>query len=152
MKKVMVFMMLVVASVSMAQIKKVEVAKEDKEEIGRITPAGVLAIKCERAGDVYTFTYMANKTNEVKFAIKNVDDAFESLYGMVAEGYTNMPKEPVLIELPDGYLWLSYRRFQSAIIMKMGFSSAKEKDPAKILYSQEFNKQQIDKLFGKNKK
>lgn len=150
MKKVLIFMMLMAASVSMAQIKKVDVAKEDKEEIGKITPAGKLAIKCDRIGDTYSFSYYeaANKSNEVKFNVKNVDNAFASLYEMVSDGFTNMPKDPVLIELPDGYLWLSYRRFQSAVVMKLAFSAAKEKDVAKLPYSQEFNKQQINKLFG----
>lgn len=143
-------MMLIVASVSTAQIKKVEVAQEDREEVGKITPAGILAIKCERVEDVFTFSYKeaANKSNEVKFSVKNVDNAFSSLYLMIEEGFKNMPKNPVLIELPDGYLWLSYRRFQGAVVMKLGFSGTKEKNAATAPYSQEFNMNQINKLFG----
>ena len=148
--------MLMVASVSFGQIKKVESTKVEKTEIGKITPGGIFAMKCEKAGDNYYFTYKDDTfkvlNQENTFVIKDVDNAFESLYGMIQEGFTTLPEEPFMLEFEDGYLWLSYRKFLGAPVIKFGHASSKTAEYASIGFSQEFTKKQIDKLFGKKKK
>lgn len=155
MKRITLLLMLLVASVSFAQIKKVEVAKVEKTEIGKITPGGLFAMKCEKSGNDYYFTYKDDtfkQINEEKtFVIKDVDNAFESLYSMIQEGFTTIPAEPIMLEFEDGYLWLSYRKFLGAPVIKFGHATSKTSEFASIGFSQEFTKKQIDKLFGKKK-
>lgn len=51
MKKITLFLMLLVASASHSQIKRITLP--NRTEIGKITPGGILAMECEKMEDTY---------------------------------------------------------------------------------------------------
>ncbi len=133
-----------------AQIKKIETTKA--EEIGKITPGGVWAMSCEKRGNTYYFEYKdatyQHITEHKTFKIEDIDNAFESLYGIVMQGFEDMPEEAIMLEFPDGFLWLRYEKFLGAPILRFGHATSKS-EYATIGFSGQFTKKQIQKLFGK---
>jgi hypothetical protein len=151
MKKITLLLMLVVTSVSFAQLKKVEVTKW--EEIGKVGPFGLPKyIDCKKAGDIYTFEYKDMKYPSIdeykSFSFVNVDNTFEDLYATINNGFETMPKEDITLELPDYLLTL---QFTKAIGMNSVTIYSSPKTTNLVGKSVAFTKRQIDKLFGKKK-
>jgi hypothetical protein len=151
MKKLTLLLMLMVASVSFGQLKKVDVSKEAESEIGKIQPMGTpLMMKLNKAGEnVYIFTYRdaAFQTMDEykKFVLVDTGSDLETLYQMIVEGFTTKPKDPIVLELKDQFLYLSFDG------KTMRFHSSSDKKNESTSSSAPFNKKQIDKLFGKAK-
>lgn len=124
-------------------------------EVGKITPGGIFAMKCEKSGDNYYFTYKDNTythINEQKtFKIQDIDNAFETLYTMVKEGIETQPKEATILEFPDGFLYLMFEKSFGVKCVRFGHATSKS-ESAVVGYSSLFTKKQIDKLFGKAEK
>ena len=150
MKKITLVLMLMLATVSFGQIKKVESAP--RTEIGRLKSGTSLAMKCEKEGNTYYFTFEDVSLNLVKnqktFKIEDIDNAFETLYAMVKEGVETQPKEFTVLEVENGYVYLMYSKTMGIKCVSFGHSLTKGED-AVISYSSPFNKKQVDKLFGK---
>ena len=149
MKKIALFLMLITASASFAQLKKIEVTKA--EEIGKIQPFGVpLFMDCKKSGDVYTFSYKdfefktLNEYREFKF--KDVDNTFEDLYAAILDGLEKVPEESVMLELPDYILSLEFKKTLGVPVVRF-YSSIK--GGSRVSASNQFTKKQIEKLFGK---
>lgn len=153
MKKITLFLMLLVASASYSQIKRITLP--NRTEIGKITPGGILAMECEKMEDTYYFTYKDIKFTAIDerkiFRIKDVDNAFETLYAILIEGFDTMPSEPIILEFPEGYLYLDYEKMVGMPIVSFRHVTSKT-EYAAIGVSQQFTKKQIDRLFGKSKK
>lgn len=149
MKKLMIMLCFLNFTISQAQISKVETT--EPEEIGKIYPMGQLIIKCEKYDDTYVFTYKDWKfklLNEFKsFSFVDKDDAFEELYQMIQNGFKEMPDEDIMLELPDGYLWLSFKKVM--FVKQITFSHAVDKNSKIIGFSRGLTNRDINKLFGK---
>ncbi|AWG26034.1 hypothetical protein [Flavobacterium kingsejongi] len=150
MKRLITIIALVFSIISVAQIKKIEITKP--VEIGKVTPGGIFGIKCEKVDDTYLFTYRDTKFKNMDenkiFIIKDVDNAFDNLYLEIIDGFSKMPDQPVMLEFPDGYIYLSYRKFLGSTYVKITHSNSKS-EYATLGFSQEITKKQVDKLFGK---
>lgn len=153
MKKITLLLMLMVASLSFGQLKKVEMTDSGAVEIGKVQPLGLpVMIELKKvAENMYIFNYRdaAFKTmDEYKtFVLVDTGSDLETLYGMIMEVFETKPKEPIALELKDQFLYINYTG------KAVRFSSTLDKTPNSLLSSSApFNKKQIEKLFGKAKK
>jgi|AntRauTorckE5430_2_1112549.scaffolds.fasta_scaffold22483_2 hypothetical protein len=140
---------LFITSSAFAQISKVETTKA--EEIGKIAPMGQFIIDCQKRGDTYTIMYKDWKFQHLdeykQFSFKDEDDAFENLYQMIMDGFDNMPKEDIMLELPDGYLWLKFHKVMW--VKQVSFGHSVDKSGSVIGYSRDLTKNNVQTLFGK---
>lgn len=153
MKKTLLLGMLLTASMSFAQLKKVETTSS--EPIGKAQQFGApLEAECTKIGNVYTIRYrdMQFKTiNEYRtFSFEDADNTFNDLYAAIEEGFKTMPAEPVMLELPNHYVWLKFSKFLGSPVLTISSSDNKSKE-SPIYFSNEIAKKQIEKLFGKKK-
>jgi len=152
MKKVALFLMLLMTTASFAQLKKVHVTPA--EQIGKAQQFGApLEAEITKSGNTYTVRYRDSQFKTIdeyrEFSFADVDNTFEDLYAAVEEGFNNMPKEPVMLELPNYYVWLNFSKFLGAPVLRLS-SSTKEKGSS-VFVSNEIAKKHVEKLFGKKK-
>ncbi|MXN89771.1 hypothetical protein GR160_00890 [Flavobacterium sp. Sd200] len=156
MKKIILFLVLTLSTISFAQLKKVEASAESNIiTIGKAQQLGApLEASCDKKGNTYFFTIKnsAYKTlTEYKtFSFEDVDNTFEDLYKTIEEGFNTMPKEAVKLELPDHYLWLKFDKFFGGAVLTITFSEDKTAS-TQLISSNQIAKKQIEKLFGKRK-
>lgn len=151
MKKITLFLLFMISAISSAQLKRIEKAPNENDLIGKVSVAGNFAMKIEKLGDTYYFTYRDVNFKHIyetkEFKLQDIDNAFESLYAILVDGFESMPKESIELEFPDGMLSLQYTKV-------FGISSVcfYHTDKNGITgYTMEINRKQIDKLFGKKK-
>ncbi|WP_228853278.1 hypothetical protein [Aegicerativicinus sediminis] len=149
MRKLLFALGLLCLTTTNAQIKRVD--QPSSEEIGKIAPMGSLSIKIEKSGDTYNFLYQDVKFTQIKefksFSFKDVDNAFEELYKIIMDGFDNPPADDIMIELPEGYLWLGFTKALGVVNFRFGHSVTN--DGSVIGFSQWLTKKQTQKLFGK---
>ena len=153
MKKIILFLALTLSTVSFAQLKKVETVKA--EEIGKAQQFGApLEAECTKRGNVYTISFKDAKfktlTEMRSFSFEDVDNTFNDLYATVEEGFKTMPKEAIMLELPNHYVWLSFDKYLGFPVMSISCSYDKSKD-SPIYISNQIAKKHVEKLFGKKK-
>ncbi|TRW23987.1 hypothetical protein FMM05_12580 [Flavobacterium zepuense] len=154
MKKFILLFTVMLTTVSFAQIKKVDTTTSSGEVIGKIEPFGQsLEMECTKNGNVYNFRYLDHQYSTLKeyanFSFEDVDNSFEDFYKMTIELFETKPKESVMLEVKDYYIWVAYKKTMG--IASVSFKSSLKTVGAPISYTKEFNKKQIEKLFGKNK-
>lgn len=126
------------------------------ELIGQAAPGGVSAMKCQsvttpEGEKYYLFSYkdysISWQLNEWKdFKVNNEDD-FESLYQRIIEGFDNPPEDAIMLDLSSGdIIWLAYKKAMGSYFIQI--SSGKLNSNI-IGFSNQFNRKQINKLFGK---
>lgn len=151
MKKIILFAIIAISTISYGQIKVVELP--DAEKIGKITPGGIKTIECEKLNDTYYFHYRDAKFTRIEnwktFKIKDIDNAFEGLYSLIQKGFEEMPKEDIMIETNDGFIWLNFGNFLGSKVFS--FRHSIDKTGSVIGTTGQYTKKQVDKLFGKNK-
>lgn len=146
------YLLILLSSFTFAQIKVVDPVK--KETIGEIAPMGQLHIKVVKYPDTneYTFIYSDAKFTKItdlkSFTFKDEDNAFENLYKMIIDGLAKPPKESIMLELPDSFIWLDYVKALGTSNVRIGHSVGKTDV---IGYSVWLTKKKVDKLFGKSK-
>lgn len=153
MKKLTLLIVLLVSSVSFAQLKKVETTKA--EQIGKAQQFGApLEAEITKSGNTYTVSFRDSQfttINEYRhFSFEDVDNTFNDLYATVEDGFKNMPEEAVMLELPNHYVWLKFDKFLGSPVLSISFSDDKGSS-ALIFKSNQIAKKQIEKLFGKKK-
>jgi len=153
MKKFTLLVMLLVSSVSFAQLKKVEVTKV--EEIGKAQQFGApLEAEITKKGNVYTVSYRDSQfktLNEYReFSFEDVDNTFSDLYATVEEGFKTMPAEAIMLELPNHFIWLKFEKYMGFPVLSIS-SSTDKSQTAIIFKSNQIAKKQVEKLFGKKK-
>lgn len=140
---------LLISSMSFGQIKKVET--EPSELIGKIGSIGETWLKLEKSGDVYTFTYKDMKYTQLtdfkSFSFIDEDNAFEDLYNIILKGLDEVPSEPIMLEIPNGYLWLEFGKTLGKPFVTFSHSVGKSGDV--IGKSTWMNRKKLDKVFGK---
>ncbi|MGY6649488.1 hypothetical protein [Wenyingzhuangia sp. IMCC45574] len=140
---------LLINNLSFSQIKKIEPAKSI--EIGTIKTFGAFIIDCHKINDTYLFTYADAKFKHIdehkSFEFKDIDNAFDTLYETIIDGFNNTPKEPIMIKLPKGVLFLSYIKSYGVVNFRFGHSL--DNKGGVIGYSGYLTKKKVKKLFGK---
>ncbi|MES2485470.1 MAG: hypothetical protein V4581_05900 [Bacteroidota bacterium] len=153
MKKIALLIMLFLSITSFAQLKKVEPTKS--EVIGKAQQFGApLEAEMTKSGNTYTIRYRdaAYKTFDEyrSFSFEDVDNTFNDLYATIEQGFKDMPKEAIMLELPNHFVWLKFSKFLGSPILTISCSA--DKTNANLVYiSNEMAKKQVEKLFGKRK-
>ena len=145
------YLLILLSSFTFAQIKVVEPTKI--ELVGEIAPMKNLHIKIEKLPEnEIRFTYVDVKFQTIddykNFSFKDEDNAFENLYKMITDGLANPPKEPIMLELPDSFIWLNFTKALGVSNVQIGHSVEKT---GVIGFSVWLTKKKVDKLFGKSK-
>lgn len=153
MKKITLIVLLLTASFSFAQLKKVEVTKA--ETIGKAQQFGApLEAEMTKSGNTYTIRYRDAKFKTMdeyqSFSFDDIDNTLNDLYTTIEEGFKTMPKESIMLELPNHFIWLHFDKFLGSSVLSISSSPSKEKD-APVYMSNQIAKKQIEKLFGKKK-
>lgn len=102
--------LLLTATFSFSQISKVAIATP--ESIGKIASFGKTFIECDKLNDEYTFTYHDHNYLQLdvykSFSFKDENNAFDTLYSMIMNGFENKPEEAVFISIPNGIVKLEF--------------------------------------------
>jgi len=153
MKKIILLLALTLSTVSFAQLKKVEVTKA--EEIGKAQQFGApVEAECTKVGNTYTISFRDSKFKTIdeykSFSFEDVDNTFNDLYAAIEEGFKTIPKDAVMLELPNHFVWLRFDKFLGSPVLTISCTYDKGKD-SPIYMSNQIAKKQIEKLFGKRK-
>lgn len=149
MKKLLLISFLLVTVASNAQVK---VASSQATEviIGKTGTTSIDWVVLKKKGDLYTFNYQDNTNTAVSvfksFSFKDVDNALEGFYKVIMDGFENVPKEDVQIDLPDETIKLQYTKEMGIVKMKMKVSYTNKTDPGTTVW---LNKKQVNKIFNK---
>lgn len=154
MKTLLITAFIAISGLSFGQIQRVERPKT--ERIGKIKPFGKFWIESTRDGNRYTFTYRDRKFRHIgdykHFSFADVDGAFDRLYEMIMDGFSKKHKkgeQSTLLEIPVGYLWLTFRT--NLGITRFSFGHGLGKNGYALGFSPWLTKKQVMKLFGKKK-
>ncbi|MBC6109947.1 hypothetical protein ACFOG5_07770 [Pedobacter fastidiosus] len=153
MKKITLLLALIlIYSLCFGQIKKLEIPK--KELIGKIAPGGnsTISIECYKYEDsTYLFRYLDAKFSRItewkQFSIKSTED-LNTLYSYLQNGFKEMPKENVLLDIGNGYLLLNFSKFLGGKVVRIYHSTTLDENGV-VGYTNMYTVKQIDKLFGK---
>lgn len=153
MKKIVLFVLMTVSTASFAQLKKVEVA--EAEVIGKAQQFGApLEAELTKSGNTYRLRYRDSQYKTLdqyrEFSFEDKDNTFNDLYATIEEGFKTMPKEPIMLELPNHYLYLSFEKFLGSAVLVISSTDDKSAN-ANVYLSNQIAKKQIEKLFGKKK-
>lgn len=149
MKKLLMISFLLVTVASNAQVK---VASSQATEviIGKTGTTSIDWVVLKKKGDLYTFNYQDNTNTAVSvfksFSFKDVDNALEGFYKVIMDGFENVPKEDIQIDLPDETIKLQYTKEMGIVKMKMKVSYTNKTDPGTTVW---LNKKQVNKIFNK---
>jgi len=148
MKKITLFLILI-NCICFGQIKQLETTK--RNEIGKIAPMGVFIVSLEKIDNsIYVFTYrdvQYSTINEYKhFSFDETGNDLENLYSIISNGFNDMPKEPIMLEMKKGeYLFLNYTKMMGVKNVQFGVSTITQPNG----YCRGLTKKEINKLFGK---
>lgn len=149
MKKLISLSFLFFVLATQAQIK---VTKTDVKPvvIGKVGTPTLSTVEITKTGDLVTFKYQNNNKPQIAefktFSFKDVDGALEGFYTVINEGFTTLPKEDIVIELPNETVSLQYTKAMNiaSVKMKVTYNNGEEGGVTVWL-----TKRQIDKLFNK---
>lgn len=141
------FAVLLISFSLQAQIN--EIKNPDKELIGKIAPIGQLHISIEKQGDQYLFTYSDAKfqrINDYKSFRVNEDD-YDKLYDRIQEGFEEMPKEPIQLQINDQNIFLEFTK--SMWVKNFRFAQSLDDYGDATGITQWLTQKNVDKIFGK---
>ncbi|MDR7693200.1 hypothetical protein RIU14_00215 [Riemerella anatipestifer] len=149
MKRLLLLTALFSLSMAFSQIRKVDT--NQCELIGKHDNFGTTFESIEKCGDIYVFYYLDAKFKHVDsrkhFSFKDEDGAFEYLYSEIKRGLKEQPKEDIMLELPDDYIFLKFTKSFGIRSVQIGHS-IKGVNVQGI--SGWITEKQVDKLFGKS--
>ena len=146
MKKIIAIAVLFISSVGFSQIKVVETVPVEK--LGRVNNSFYV----QKIGDEFTFFYTTVQSEDEEsalkaFTFKNVDNAYQSLYGIISKGFTASPLNDVKLELPNNFVWLHYIVSSDKTNVQFMVTN-KETNTTNM--SEPLSKEQVEKLFQKS--
>jgi hypothetical protein len=135
-----------VSSVGFSQIKVLETVPV--ERLGRINNSFYV----QKIGDDFTFFYTTQAGDDEEaalknFTFKNVDNAYQSFYGIISKGFTASPLNDVKLELPNSYIWLHYIVSSDKTTVQFMVTN---KMSSTTNVSEPLSREQIEKLFQKS--
>jgi hypothetical protein len=127
-----------------SQIKVLK--NETLVEVGKDNSVGLY-----KKDDKYTINYQdlntANLNTIRSFSFQNLDGDVAGLYQMITEGFTVLPNENIVLELPNDIIELHYEKnYGQPTVQFIQYINKNKKYVGK---SQFLNRKQVDKIFGK---
>jgi hypothetical protein len=146
MKKVVTIAVLLISFIGFSQIKVVETVPVEK--LGRINNDFYV----QKIGDEYTFFFKTINIDDEEatlknFTFKNVDNAYQSLYGIITNGFSANTLNDIKLELPNNFVWLHYIVSSEKTTVQFMVSN---KSANVTHVSEQLSKEQVDKLFQKS--
>jgi hypothetical protein len=146
MKIVIAIAVLLISSIGFSQIKVLETVPVEK--LGRVNNSFYV----QKIGDEFTFFYTTVQSDDDEstlkaFTFKNVDNAYQSLYGIISKGFTASPLNDVKLELPNHFVWLHYIASSDKTMVQFMVSN---KEAGSTNISEPLSKEQVEKLFQKS--
>ena len=146
MKKVIAIAIMFMSSIGYSQIKVVETVPVEK--LGRVNNNFYV----QKIGDEFTFFYTTVQSEEEEpalkaFTFKNIDNAYQSLYGIISSGFTANPLNDVKLELPNNFVWLHYIASSDKTTVQFMVTS---KEAGSTHISEPLSREQVEKLFQKS--
>ena len=147
MKKIIAIAVLFISAVGFSQIKVIETVPVEK--LGRVNNSFYV----QKIGDDFTFFYTTVQSEDSEsslkaFTFKNVDNAYQSLYKIIAGGFAASPLNDVKLELPNNFVWLHY--IASSDKTTVQFMVSSKEDAGSTHISEPLSKEQVEKLFQKS--
>ncbi|PWA10929.1 hypothetical protein [Flavobacterium laiguense] len=147
MKKVIAIAVMFISSIGFSQIKVLETVPVEK--LGRVNNSFYV----QKIGDEFTFFYTTVQSEEEEpalkaFTFKNIDNAYQSLYGIISSGFTASPLNDVKLELPNNFVWLHYIANSDKKTTVQFMVSNKAANSTNV--SEPLSKEQVEKLFQKS--
>ncbi|SDQ65380.1 hypothetical protein SAMN05421664_2033 [Chryseobacterium soldanellicola] len=127
-----------------SQIKVLK--NETLVEVGKDNSVGLY-----KKDDKFTINYQdlntANLNTIRSFSFQNLDGDVAGLYQMITEGFTVLPNENIVLELPNDIVELHYEKnYGQPTVQFIQYINKNKKYVGK---SQFLNRKQVDKIFGK---
>jgi hypothetical protein len=146
MKKIIAIAIMLMSSIGFSQIKVVETVPVEK--LGRVNSNFYV----QKIGEEYTFFYTTVKSDDEEaslknFTFKNIDNAYQSLYGIITSGFSASPLNDVKLELPNNFVWLHYIANSDKTTVQFMVSN---KSANATYVSEPLSKDQIEKLFQRS--
>ena len=146
MKKIIAIAVLFMSAIGFSQIKVVETVPVEK--LGRVNNSFYV----QKIGDEFTFFYTTVQSDDDEsslkaFTFKNVDNAYQSLYGIISKGFTASPLNDVKLELPNNFVWLHYIANSDKTTVQFMVTS---KEAGSTHISEPLSREQVEKLFQKS--
>jgi len=146
MKKIIAIAVLFISTVGFSQIKVLETVPVEK--LGRVNNNFYV----QKIGDEFTFFYTTVQSDDDEsslkaFTFKNVDNAYQSLYGIITKGFTASPLNDVKLELPNNFVWLHYIVSSDKTTVQFMVTS---KEAGSTHISEPLSREQVEKLFQKS--
>jgi hypothetical protein len=146
MKKIIAIAIMLMSSIGFSQIKVVETVPV--ERLGRVNSNFYV----QKIGEEYTFFYTTVKSDDEEaslknFTFKNIDNAYQSLYGIITSGFSASPLNDVKLELPNNFVWLHYIANSDKTTVQFMVSN---KSANATYVSEPLSKDQIEKLFQRS--
>ena len=146
MKKIIAIAVLFISTVGFSQIKVLETVPVEK--LGRVNNSFYV----QKIGDEFTFFYTTVQSDDDEpslkaFTFKNVDNAYQSLYGIISKGFTASPLNDVKLELPNNFVWLHYIVSSDKTTVQFMVTS---KEAGSTHISEPLSREQVEKLFQKS--
>ena len=141
MKKVIAIAVLLISSIGFSQIKVLETVPVEK--LGRVNNSFYV----QKIGAEFTFFYTTVQSDDDEstlkaFTFKNVDNAYQSLYGIISKGFTASPLNDVKLELPNHFVWLHYIASSDKTMVQFMVSN---KEAGSTNISEPLSKEQVEK-------
>lgn len=149
MKKITLLLMLMLTSVSFAQLKTSTVDKG--ETIGKIGAPGIPYVIMKKYSNSYNLSYRNLELIEIEDwnNLEISDSEFNDLYDFIVAGFENPGKDEILVELEKSKFSLIYTKALGSVNVQIRHWRT---DNASVTgLTQAMSKKQIDKLFGKKK-
>jgi hypothetical protein len=146
MKKVIAIAIMFISSVGFSQIKVVETVPVEK--LGRVNNNFYV----QKIGDEYSVFFTTVESDDEastlkNFTFKNIDNAYQSLYSIITNGFTASPLNDVKLELPNSFVWLHYIANSDKTTVQFMVSN---KAANSTNVSEPLSKEQVEKLFQKS--
>ena len=146
MKKVIAIAVLFISAIGFSQIKVIETVPVEK--LGRVNNSFYV----QKIGDDFTFFYTTVPSEDEEaalkaFTFKNVDNAYQSLYKIIASGFGASPLNDVKLELPNNFVWLHYIASSDKTTVQFMVSN---KEGGTTSITEPLSKEQVEKLFQKS--
>jgi hypothetical protein len=150
MKKITLLLMLLMVSVSFAQLKTTKV--EEGVTVGKIGPLGQNQVILEKYSNNYVLAYRDMTypaITEVKSFVL-VDNEVEDLYNFIVKGFEEKSVGETIVELKQAKISVEFVKTLGIVNVKILHWVTK--DGSVTGFTQYMTKKQVDKLFGKQSK
>ena len=146
MKKIDLLLTLLISVTAFSQIKVLK--NESLAEVGKDNNVALY-----KKQNKYTFNYQDVNTTNLNtfrsFSFQDLNKDFDQLYKLIHDGFIDMPKNEITLELPQDIVGLNFKRnYGQPTVQFVHYINKSKKYVGKSSF---LTKDQVDRIFGKKK-